>query len=206
MDWTYTFGDPSTLYLNVTNRCTNRCVFCVRNFGDRLGSGVLRVGAEPSLDELIDEVEPELDDIEELVWCGFGEPTFRPDLITGIAPTLHAFRARGGKVRLNTNGHGNAIKGRNICPELGEAIDIVSISLNAPTAERYVELCDPRPSAVGLIHPEELFVATTSFLAEAPRWIAEVRASVVAHVLDAEEIKACEDLADELAGVELTLR
>jgi TatD DNase family protein len=208
LDIVYTFGDPSTLYLNVTNRCTNRCVFCVRNGADRLGSGVLRGGPEPDLEVLRVAVEERLEgqDVTEIVWCGFGEPTWRIDLITAMAPALQSFRAGGGRVRLNTNGQGSAIHGRDLWPELAPAIDVVSVSLNAPTKERYLELCAPDPRGTAVAEAGELYAAMLDFLRDAPRWVSEVRASVVAYLLDDDEISSCQELLRELGGGELLLR
>lgn len=209
MDFAYTFGDPEILYLNVTNRCTNSCAFCVRNFTPNLGSGHLRGRPgepEPRSRELLEAInkQGDLENFEEIVWCGYGEPTFRLDLILEMSPL---FRETGVSVRLNTNGHGCAIHGRDILPDLGDAIDVVSVSLNAPTSARYFELCDPDPTAcLGAEQPEELWEALLDFIRRAPEHIADVRVSVVAHVLDDDEIRECRALASRLGCQSLRLR
>jgi TatD DNase family protein len=200
VDYAYSYRDPTHLYLNVTNRCSNRCSFCVRSFRGGLGNGHLTGGPEPDLDQLLEaiEMQADLDDLSEIIWCGFGEPTFRLDLITSASPI---FRAAGISVRLNTNGHACLIHGRDVLPELGEVIDMVSVSLNAPTCRRYLELCLPHPAALGLAAPpaaERFWEAMLDFLTRAPRYIDQVQASVVGHALDAQEISACQDLAEEL--------
>jgi TatD DNase family protein len=202
MDWAYRYRDPDRLYLNATNRCTNRCSFCVRSRTARLGDGLLRGEDEPDLDELLDAVEAKggADVYREIVWCGYGEPTIRLELITAASPV---FRAAGAKVRLNTNGHGCLIHGRDVLPELGEVIDRVNVSLNAPTAERYVELCRPD---TGSDAPAAFWDAMLDFLARAPGHINEVQASVVEHTLDDTEIEECRELAARIAGVPLRLR
>ena len=88
MDWAYRFGDPDRLYLNVTNRCTNSCSFCVRSHTPRLGDGLLRGEDEPDLDELLDAVNDRggAGRYREIVWCGYGEPTWRLDLILAASP------------------------------------------------------------------------------------------------------------------------
>ena len=208
MDWAYQYRDPETLYLNVTNRCTNRCTFCVRANTSRLGDGLLLGGSEPTFDELMEAIEerggPE--SYRELIWCGYGEPTFRLDLIRLASPI---FRAAGATVRLNTNGHGCLIHGRDVLPELGNVIDRVNVSLNAPDAERYVELCRPDPGpATGQAsaHPRLFWEAVLDFLARAPDHIDDVRASVVGHTLSDHEIARCRRLAAELAGAPLRVR
>ena len=131
MDYAYTYGDSGRLYLNVTNRCTNRCSFCVRNYSKGLGGAVLWGDGEPEFQELRDSVlaRNSFLEVSEFIWCGFGEPTFRIDLIMESASWL---RSNGAKIRLNTNGHGCLIHGRDILPELSNAVDEVSISMNAP--------------------------------------------------------------------------
>ncbi len=205
MDYAYTFGDPSTLYLNVTNRCTNHCSFCVRHCTKGLGSGQLWGGREPDLDELLEAIEEhdELEAFDEIVWCGFGEPTFRLDLLREAGPVI---KRAGPRVRLNTNGHACSISGRDVLPEIGEAVDIVSVSLNAPTAERYVEICQPEAARAGLEDDEELFRVMLDFLARAPSHVSEVHASVVGHVLDDDEVRACEQLAAELGCNDFRIR
>jgi TatD family-associated radical SAM protein len=147
MDIAYRFGDPSKLYLNVTNRCTNRCGFCIRYHADGVGGSNLWGGSEPDLDTLLTAVEamrgPE--PFREVTWCGFGEPTYRLDLITAAAPYL---RGASRSIRLNTNGHACLIHGRDVLGELAAAVDDVSVSLNAPNRRRYLELCRPDSESV----------------------------------------------------------
>jgi TatD DNase family protein len=207
MDWVYRYRDPERLYLNVTNRCSNSCVFCVRSATPRLGDGLLRGGDEPDLDQLLGAVEARggADGYREVIWCGFGEPTMRLDLVLGASPV---FRAAGAEVRLNTNGHACLIHGHDVLPALGEVVDRVNVSLNAPTAERYVELCRPNPGAANdpPPQPEAFWRAMLDFLARAPRYIGEVGASVVGAVLDGGEIADCRQLARDVAGVSLRVR
>jgi TatD DNase family protein len=192
MELAYRYGDRSRLYLNVTNRCTNRCTFCVRYRADGLGGSTLQGSTEPDMGDLRAAVEghggPEA--FEEFVWCGFGEPTFRLDLITGSARWL---RRAGAVVRLNTNGHACAIHGRDVLPEIAAAVDEVSISLNAPDGSRYCELCRP---AI-----EEPWEVVLDFMRRAPALFPSVQASVVGFVLAPDEIERCRALAASL-GVE----
>ncbi len=198
MDFAYRFADPATLYLNVTNRCTNRCVFCVSQCSAGLGDGVLRGGPEPDLQGLLTAIDERggAEQYAEIVWCGFGEPTFRLDLILAASPVL---RDAGPSIRLNTNGHGSLIHGRDILPELGEVLDAISVSLNAPSAERYDAVCRPDPDTVaGQPATESFYDAVLDTLGRAPRWIDDVRATVVGAVLSEAEIRACRQLASAL--------
>jgi len=208
MDLAYQYRDAERLYLNVTNRCTNRCSFCVRSHTARLGDGMLLGNDEPNLDELLFAVESKggAGRYREIVWCGYGEPTIRLDLILDASPVFHT---AGAKVRLNTNGHACLIHGRDVLPDLGKVIDRVNVSLNAPSAERYIELCRPDPSKIPTdpspTH-EAFWNATLDFLARAPAHIDEVQASVVGHTLDDDETELCADLAAEIAGVSCRIR
>jgi len=136
------------LYLNITNRCTNSCGFCVRYQTDVLWGYTLKLEHEPTVEEVIQAVgDPAR--YHEVVFCGFGEPTVRLDVVTEVGRRL---RAAGARVRLDTNGHGSAIWSRNVVPELVGAVDSVSVSLNAADADAYERLCHSRFGARAFDH------------------------------------------------------
>ena len=202
MDYAYTYGDTGKLYLNATNRCTNRCSFCVRYRTEGLGDSILRGDDEPDLDLLMKAVysQGSFEDIREFIWCGYGEPTFRLGLIVEAAPRL---RSRGATVRINTNGHACLIHGRDVMPELAAAVDEVSVSLNAPDCRKYLEVCRPDPrffAAAGteVPPPETAWDAMLDFLSRAPAYFKKVQASVVGYALTVQEIEACRLLAHSL--------
>jgi TatD DNase family protein len=206
VDFAYCFASADRLYLNVTNRCTNRCSFCVRNFQPGLGDGRLWGGPEPGVDDLMCAIEDRggAQGFSEIVWCGFGEPTFRLDLIVAVSPVL---RAAGARVRLDTNGHGCLIHGRDVLPELEASLDDVFVSLNAPTCERYLELCRPGIGDLPIeAAPEEFWHSMLDFLHRAVGRFREVRASVVGHALEEDEIDASRALAAKLGCDELRVR
>lgn len=132
----FVYALRNSLYVNLTIRCNANCVFC-----DRKGEAVikghnLRIEREPGVREVIDAIgDPSR--FEEIVFCGYGEPTIRLDALKEIAAWV---KSRGGKTRLNTDGHGNVINKRNIVPELVGLIDAVSISLNSTDPVQYGEL------------------------------------------------------------------
>ncbi len=134
------------LYLNITNKCSNRCIFCFRNFKQGIGDFKLKLDHEPTMEEIIDELEDAMKrrPWKEIVFCGFGEPTERLDLLLMI---IHWIKTHYSTmiIRLNTNGHGLVLnKGRDIIAELKTAgLDKVSISLNANDEETYNEICKP---------------------------------------------------------------
>lgn len=129
----------NSLYVNVTKNCTNECFFCPRFFSDTLQGHNLRLARDPSAEEMIQAIgDPARYD--EIVFCGYGEPTLRLEEVKAVA---RAVKAKGGKTRLNTNGHGSRIAGRDITPELAGLIDHVCVSLNAADKETYDAICNP---------------------------------------------------------------
>lgn len=132
------------LYLNITNRCTAECVFCLKRYSDGVYGYNLRLAKEPTLSEVIKELsEHELSRYREVVFTGFGEPLVRLDDVIEITKWLVI---RGIPVRLDTIGHAKLLyPDRNVAQELANAgLKVVSISLNAQDADTYNRLCDPK--------------------------------------------------------------
>ncbi|MBI2353627.1 MAG: YchF/TatD family DNA exonuclease [Deltaproteobacteria bacterium] len=182
----------NSLYLNVTNQCSNRCSFCAK-FDDFTVKGHnLLLDAEPSFEEVMAAVgEPR--GIAEVVFCGYGEPLIRLDLVKRVAAAL---RQRGYRIRINTDGQANLVHGRNILPELAGLVDSVSISLNAPDAATYGRICNTPFGEAG-------FEAVCAFIREARLHIPTVVASAV--TVPGVDIEACRRLAESL-GVEFRVR
>lgn len=156
------------LYLNITNRCTNECTFCVRYKSDILWGYDLKLGSEPSVEDIMKAIgDPRR--YREVVFCGYGEPTVRLDVVRGVGTRV---REAGARVRLDTNGHGNLIWNRNVVPELVGSVDAVSVSLNAPDDATYARLCRPR-------FGEGTHAHVISFIRECRKAGLEVVASVV---------------------------
>jgi TatD DNase family protein len=121
----------------MTYRCTNRCSFCTRNVSDYVKGYNLRLDKDPSINEIISAVG-DVSKYDEIVFCGFGEPTLR----LGAVKTIAAYvKEKGGKVRMVTNGEGGLIAGRPIAGELEGLIDRVSVSLNSADEEAYQRIC-----------------------------------------------------------------
>ena len=141
---TISYEVEDNLYLNITNRCPCDCVFCIRKNDDgAYGSDPLWLEHEPSMEEITAELDGrDLDKYAQIVFCGYGEPTERADV---MCETARLIKARSKTpIRLNTNGLADLIHGRDIVPELCKLIDIVSISLNAPNAVDYTKVTRPR--------------------------------------------------------------
>ncbi|MCL6589139.1 MAG: TatD family nuclease-associated radical SAM protein [Firmicutes bacterium] len=123
------------LYLNITNRCSNDCVFCIRHKKGGVGYN-LWLKREPSVPEILAAIgDPTR--YREVVFCGYGEPLERPEVVIAVAEAL---KKQGVEVRLNTNGLADLILGYDILPQLRGLIDVISISLNSATPEGYVAL------------------------------------------------------------------
>ncbi len=135
------------LYLNITNKCSNKCIFCFRNFKRGVGDFTLKLSEEPSFEQIALELDEAMKRKrwKEVVFCGFGEPTERLDLLLMLARCIKWRYDDPVAIRVNTNGHGYALNaGRDVVGELKAAgIDKVSVSLNAGDEETYSEVCKP---------------------------------------------------------------
>lgn len=133
--------NAETLYVNLTNKCTNACVFCIRNTIDNIKGKKLWLENEDfEAQEVIKQLK-NFKQPEEVVFCGYGEPLMKLSILKGIASYLKQNHI---KVRINTNGMGNVINNRNVLPEISDLVDEISISLNAPTEEQYNEISKPQ--------------------------------------------------------------
>lgn len=182
----------NSLYLNITNLCSNSCCFCVRNYTDFVKGHNLRLDHEPSYQEVVASLN-HLEKYEEVVFCGYGESTIRLDLFKEVAKFL---KSRNAKVRLDTNGQGNLIHRRNIVPELVGLVDTASISLNVDNSKNYDRLCQSR-------FGENTFKKVIDFAKECKRLLPET----ILTFLDMPEVdlKKCEKIAKKL-GVEFRIR
>lgn len=131
-------------YINITNICTNSCVFCLRNDKDDVkGTYMWHKDAKVTADDVIAQIEEKKSDIkDEIVFCGYGEPLARHSEVIEVATYIKKTMPHL-KIRINTNGHGNFIAKKNLVPELAPLIDSISISLNAQNEEIYNEISKP---------------------------------------------------------------
>ena len=183
----------NSLYLNLTNRCSNRCTFCWKNASYFVKGHDLELSREPDSRELLEAIgDPKR--YSEVVFCGFGEPLLRLDLVKTVAAEL---KKKGGKIRIDTDGQANLVYGRNILPELKGLVDSVSVSLNAEDAQKYHRLCR---SPFG----EKGFEGVLDFLREARKVIPEVTATAL--TMPGVDLEACRRLAEEELGVKFRPR
>lgn len=183
----------SSLYLNITNRCTNKCTFCIRYKTKLFNSEhELWLKKEPTTEEIIKTIgDP--NKYKEIVFCGYGEPLIRLDIVKEVSKWL---KEKGAFVRIDTNGEGNLIHKRNILPELKGLIDSISISINAQDKKTFQKICS---SDFG----EDAFDAIIEFAREARKYIPNVEFTVVG--IPEINIKEAKKIADEL-GVSFRVR
>lgn len=185
--YAYMFGE--NLYINLTNRCCNDCTFCLRNDGDGVGEDNLWLSKEPKAHEVIAAVARFApSSYRDVVFCGYGEPTYALDVMREVADYVHGI---GKKTRLNTNGLGNVIQGKDIVPQLKGKIDTVSVSLNECSAEKYDAVC--RPNFGGAYDALKIFVRDCVAAG------IDTVVSVV-DVIGAEDIEICRKTAAELGA------
>ncbi len=134
-------------YINMTNACTNACVFCVRDQKEDVQGAKLWLDKDNILaNDVIKQIELKKDVIlncSEIVFCGYGEPLIRVDEVVRVSKYLKE-KYPNLKIRINTNGHANAIHKRNVVLELAPYIDIISVSLNAQNEEVYNKISNPK--------------------------------------------------------------
>jgi radical SAM enzyme (TIGR04100 family) len=186
----------NNLYVNITNRCPCSCTFCIRNAAPGVyGSDSLWLEREPTVDEIKAEFEkfaPE--SYDEIVFCGYGEPTERLDVVCEIGKYVKSKYKK--VVRINTNGLCNLINQRQCEKEFEGAVDIVSVSLNAPEKDEYNRITRPKW--------DNAFDELLLFTKNVKPFVSKVVLTVV-DVLSPEDIHKCEGIAHTL-GVDFRAR
>lgn len=189
----FTYKIHNSLYINITNRCNADCTFCRRKddpylVGYNLG---MKRSEEPPADTYIKEIgDPK--QYDEIVFCGYGEPTIRWDVVKRISDYV---KSNGGRTRLNTNGHGNLINKKDITPEMKGLIDTISISLNSYDPKQYSELMQVS---------EDHFYEMKNFASSAKKYVNKVVLSIVS--LDEVEVEKSRKVVEEEIGVEFRVR
>lgn len=196
---TITYEYNNALYVNVTNRCSNDCAFCVRAKKDTVNDkDDLWLEREPSVEEIkADFLKRDLSKYSEVVFCGYGEPFMRFDDVMEVSKWLKE-RFDNIKIRVNTNGHANMIAGKDVTPLMEGLIDSISISLNTDNAEKYQKICRSEFGTAA-------FEGLQDFAVKASEYVPEVTFSVVDKVLSDEEIENCSKIAEK-CGVNFRVR
>lgn len=188
------------IYINLTNKCTNECVFCIRTLKDDVcGANLWLQNDSVTAEEVIKQLQIIRSNEDEIVFCGYGEPTLKLDILKEVAKYIKD-NYKDVKIRLNTNGHANFIFKRNIIPELVGLIDSISVSLNAPDEELYKELTQPN------IVCDNVLEEVKDFIKKSVEAGIDTTASVVSGYKDYDvNLLACEKIATD-AGAKFRVR
>ena len=131
------------IYINLTNRCTNECIFCLRQDKDDVCGQELWIDSEDFTSEDVIEQLKKFNLSSEVIFCGYGEPMLKFEVLRQVAKYIKETYPKI-KIRVNTNGHANFIYKKNVVPELVGLVDEFSVSLNASNSEEYDELSQPK--------------------------------------------------------------
>ena len=190
---TITYPVSKGLYVNITNRCPCACTFCIRNHKDHVfESDTLWLDREPTVQEVCDSLDTwNLEEYEEIVFCGFGEPTVRFYDLLEVARYIKS--KSNIKIRINTNGLADLIWNKSTASELKALIDTVSVSLNATNKEDYLKVVRPK---FGI----ESFDAMLKFTKECTEYVPSVMMTVVDVVTTKEEQEACRKICESVGA------
>lgn len=188
----------NNLYVNLTNQCPCACVFCLRKTRDEMEqSGSLWLDHEPTIQEVKEEFNKfDMTQYDEVVFCGFGEPTERLDDLLEIAAYVKTNYQK--PIRVNTNGLSDLMYNKNTAPLFENLVDTLSISLNTPNAKKYYELTRNK-------FGEQSFEAMLNFAKNATQYVKHVVLTTVDTTLTKEEEEQCKDICDEI-GVTYRIR
>lgn len=192
-NYVYVIGNK--IYINLTNRCSNNCDFCIRQGREGMADTKLWIDVEPTIDDILEQLPQNLDDYDsEIVFCGFGEPTYNLETLDEVASYLHCIDKT---TRINTNGQANLIHGKDVSDIIAVSCDVINVSLNECNAEKYQKHCKSVFGAKA--YPAVLEFATLC---------KQKGGNVVFSVVDSigkQDIEACKKLADKM-GIPLRVR
>lgn len=185
--------EPSTIYVNLTNACTNSCIFCLRTQKDDVCGREMWHDDKYTLDDIIEQFNNYKHCAKEVVFCGYGEPFLKKDMMKSFCEYLRKNYPQI-KIRVNTNGHANAVYKMNVADEFKGLIDSVSISLNSDNKKQYNEICKPSI--------DNAFEEMKKFAAACKNAGMEVNMSVVTDFDDIHKINVgeCEKIAHSLGA------
>lgn len=191
---TITYPVSKGIYVNITNRCPCSCTFCIRNHKDHVfESDTLWLDREPTVQEICDSLDTwNLEEYEEIVFCGFGEPTVRLYDLLDVARYVKS--KSNIKIRINTNGLADLIWNKSTASKLKGLIDTVSVSLNATNKEDYLKVVRPK---FGI----ESFDAMLKFTKECTEYVPTVMMTVVDVVTTKDEQEACRKICESVGAI-----
>lgn len=191
----YVYAIGKKLYINLTNRCSNSCDFCIRQGRQGMENTVLWIKDEPDAEDVIEQLPNNLDDYDdEIVFCGFGEPTYNLETLDEVASYLHCIDKT---TRINTNGQANLIHKQDVTDIIVTSCDVINVSLNECSAEKYQAHCKS-------VFGEKAFNAMLEFASLCKEKGGNVVFSVVDSIGE-RDVNECRKLADKL-GIPLRVR
>ena len=184
--------NPKTVYVNLTNACTNSCVFCLREQKDDVCGAEMWHDGNYTLDDIVTQFKEYIPTPQNVVFCGYGEPFLKKDMMKAFAQYLRENYPEI-KIRVNTNGHANAVYKTNVAEEFKGLLDEASVSLNSDNAEQYNEICQPKI--------DNAFEAVKDFLKCCKDAGIKTYASIVTGFDEREiNVENCEKIAKELGA------
>ena len=185
--------NPATVYVNLTNACTNSCVFCLRSQKDDVCGKEMWHDDNYTLQDIIEQFDNDKDSVKEVVFCGYGEPFLKKDMMKSFCEYLRENYSEI-KIRVNTNGHANAVYKYNVAEEFKGLIDSVSISLNSDNEKQYNDICKPQI--------ENAYQEMKDFASSCIKAGIEVSMSVVSGFDDVHKINVgeCEKIASRIGA------
>ena len=195
---TITYAGRNSIYVNITNRCPCACIFCLRHNKDHVfNSNSLWLEREPTVKEICDSIDTwDLEKYDEIVFCGYGEPTERLDDLLQVASYVKSNGKT--RIRINTNGLSDLINEEKTAHKLKGLIDSVSISLNATDKEEYLKIVRPK---FGI----DSYDAMLSFAKDCTEYVGEVIMTVVDVVTSKEEQERSREICESI-GATLRVR
>lgn len=183
------------VYINLTNKCTNDCLFCIRTLKDDVcGANLWIDESAVTTDAVVEQLEKVRSNEKDIVFCGYGEPTLKLEVLKEVAKYIKE-NYKDVKIRLNTNGHANFVYKRNIVPELVGLIDEISVSLNASDEKTYKEITKPN------IVCDNVLEEVKDFIKKSVEAGIETTTSVVSGYKDYDiGVEKCEMISSELGA------
>ena len=182
------------VYINLTNSCTNDCVFCIRSIKeDVVGANLFLNTENVKAEDVIAQLEAMKDKLSsEIIFCGYGEPMLKLEVIKQVAKYIKE-KYPNTNLRINTNGHANLVYKKNVLPELKGLIDKFSISLNGENEEVYNELSQP--------HIENAYEGVKEFIALAVKEGFDTTATIVTGYKNYKvDMQKCIEITKELGA------
>ncbi len=183
------------IYINLTNKCTNECLFCIRSLKDDVcGTNLWLKDDVVTAEEVIKQLKKIKKDETDIVFCGYGEPTLKLEVLKEVAKFIRE-NYKNVKIRVNTNGHANFVYKRNIIPELVGLVDEFSVSLNAQNEDLYKEIAQPN------LVCENILAEVKDFIKKSVEAGIPTTASVVTGYKNYDiDVEKCETITKELGA------